>query len=207
LARNKTIFQDSRSSPAIVAAHGVAIMSHFSHQIKTRQARIVRVEDIDFGRPWGYFDGSSQATGCGGGGVLYLEETHSFKFVAGLGGGTNNYAELMALKLLLLLAVEKGCRTLQVFGDSMLVIGWAQAMIRCGVMRLIPILEEVHMLTLYFDSICFNHVYRERNHLADNLSKEATLRPFGQWFIIEHGAEGEYRYYHRPFHEPQQQIF
>jgi len=59
LARNKIIFQDNRSSPATVAAHGVAIMSHFTQHIQTRQARIVRVEDIDIGRPWGYFDGSS----------------------------------------------------------------------------------------------------------------------------------------------------
>jgi len=135
-----------------------------------------------------------------------MEESHSYKFAVGLGDGTNNYAELMALKLLLLLAVEKGCRTLQVFGDSLLVIGWAQAMVCCGIMRLLPILEEVHRLTIHFDSIFFKHVYKERNHLADNLSKEATLRPFGQWFIIEQGAEGEYRYYHRPFHETQQHL-
>ena len=40
----------------------------------------------------------------------------------GLGEGSNNYAEIFSLKLLLIFAAEKGCRSLNVFGDSMNVI-------------------------------------------------------------------------------------
>jgi ribonuclease HI len=43
------------------------------------------------------------------------------KFKAGLGRGTNNFDELMALKLVLILAAEKGVQKLQIFRDSMIV--------------------------------------------------------------------------------------
>ena len=42
----------------------------------------------------------------------------------GLGIGTNNFAELLALNLLLQIAGEKGIHNLQIFGDSKNVINW-----------------------------------------------------------------------------------
>ena len=39
--------------------------------------------------------------------------------IVGLGEGSNNYAELLSLKILFIFATEKGCRTLDVCGDSM----------------------------------------------------------------------------------------
>ena len=41
-----------------------------------------------------------------------------------MGGGSNNYAELLALKLLIKLAAEKGVTRYHVFGDSSVVINW-----------------------------------------------------------------------------------
>ena len=138
--------------------------------------RTIRVEVIDLLRPWGFFDGSSQEQQltCGGGGCLFLSPTHSFHISTGLGRGSNNFAELMALKLLLLFVVEKDCHSLQFFGDSMIVIDWARGTSRCHVLRLLPILEEVALLQQIFDSISFTHVYREHNGVANRISKEAT---------------------------------
>ena len=61
---------------------------------------------IDKTYPWGYFDGSRarEPKVCGAGGVLYFSDVHYLTFKAGLGTGTNNSAELCALKLLLTLA-------------------------------------------------------------------------------------------------------
>ena len=69
--------------------------------------RIVN-EQIDKDSPWGYFDGSAARDPqiCGAGGILYLSEEHSFAFSAGLGLGTNNFVELLALKLLIILALK-----------------------------------------------------------------------------------------------------
>ena len=57
--------------------------------------RIVSVDNIDKTYPWGYFDGSAAGEPkiCGAGGMLYISDEHYFSFKAGLGIGTNNYAE------------------------------------------------------------------------------------------------------------------
>ena len=88
--------------------------------------RMVVNEQIDKASPWRYFDGSTAGEPqiCGAGGILYLSDEHFFTFSAGLGLGTNNYAELLALKLLITLALKQGVQTLQIFGDSQLVINW-----------------------------------------------------------------------------------
>ena len=45
---------------------------------------------------------------CGAGALLYLEEGHYFRIRWGLGEGTNNKAELLALYMLMILAHENG---------------------------------------------------------------------------------------------------
>ena len=89
----------------------------------------------------------------------------------GLGSGTNNYAELMTLKLLLFFAIERNCKMLQVFGDSMVVINWINKTQRCRNTSLDTLVEEFNKILANFESISFKHVYRERNMEADKLSK------------------------------------
>ena len=84
----------------------------------------------------------------------------------------------MTLRLLLLFTLEQGYLSLQVFGDSMLVIEWEKENVQCHVMILLPILKEVIRLKQQFNHISFTHVYRERNRVADQLSKDAT-----QWHM------------------------
>ena len=205
ITRNRYIFHDSHIPMEAVVAQIAAIIQHFRAPEQIPKIRRVREELIDKDIPWGYFDGASQAhqLNCGGGGVLYKSEDHFFHFSAGLGRGSNNYAELMTLRLLLLFTLEQGCLSLQVFGDSMLVIEWEKENVQCHVMILIPILEEVIHLKQQFNHISFTHVYRERNRVADQLSKEATLwhMDLGIWRITTYSHEGSYSYYHRPFHE------
>ena len=57
--------------------------------------------------------------------MLFLSDVHFFSFKAGLGLGTNNFAELCALKLLLYMARRNSLDKIQIFGDSQLVINWA----------------------------------------------------------------------------------
>ena len=95
-----------------------------TEDIKITTVRVICEEEIDQNRPWGYFDGAFQEHKliCSGGGCLFLYPTHFYHLHAGLGRGSNHFSELMALKLLLLFTVEKGCHTLQVFGDSLIMI-------------------------------------------------------------------------------------
>jgi len=64
----------------------------------------------------------------------------------GQGEGTNNFSKFMNLKLLIIFSIEKGCKELNVFGDSMAVINWSRGTQRCLNIRLILVLEEVKSL-------------------------------------------------------------
>jgi ribonuclease HI len=103
----------------------------------------------------------------------------------GLEKGTNNYVELVSLKLLLLFSKEKGLQQLQMFGDSMNVINWTRKHQTCHSVFLSPILEEIFRLLDTFDTVVISHVYRGRNLVADSLSKEGLHLLQGQWHITE----------------------
>ena len=79
---------------------------------------------MDISRPWVVFDGASHNDSqLNEGGVsLHLSSANFFNLKMGLGVGTNNLDEVMALKILLTFAGEKGVTSLHIFGDSMIVI-------------------------------------------------------------------------------------
>ena len=120
--------------------------------------RSIFVEEIDKFFAWGYFDGS--ATGdpliCGAGGILFISDIRYVSFKAGLGLGTNNYAELCALKLLLRLTRKHNLNKIQVFGDSQLVINWASGKYRLLNIELDMILQDVQCLADSLDYVSFN---------------------------------------------------
>jgi len=120
----------------------------------------------------------------------------SFKIKMGLGVGTNNFAKLMSLKLLLLFTKEKNVNSIHVFGDSQMVIKWVQNLQQCHNILLQPILEEVHKVVATFD---IHHVYRERSITRDHLSKAELHLQRDQWLICEENNDTFYEYYHRPF--------
>jgi hypothetical protein len=55
----------------------------------------------------GVFDGASQQNLWGGGGILYLSLSHYFIMTIGIGPRTNNFVELLSLKLLIVFTIEK----------------------------------------------------------------------------------------------------
>ena len=57
-------------------------------------------------------------------GDLYYSKKSWIAFIFGLGQGTNNYAKLSSLRLLLCLAKECDIKELHIFGDSQVIIYW-----------------------------------------------------------------------------------
>jgi len=57
-----------------------------------------------------FFYGTYQGTEpiCGIGGLIFLSNTHLFKFKENVGNVSNNYGELMALQIFLNLGLELG---------------------------------------------------------------------------------------------------
>ena len=101
---------------------------------------------------------------------MYLSDEHSFAFSAGLEMGTNNFAELLVLKLLITLALKQGVQTLQIFGDSQLVINWVSGKFRINNIILTQVLQEVIRISNFLVKVDFKHIYRERNSKADALA-------------------------------------
>jgi ribonuclease HI len=99
----------------------------------------------------------------------------------GLGLRTNNYVELMALKLLLFVAKEKEVSSLQIFGDSILIINWIRNTQRCHNTLLSHFLDEIFrmMATFYYFSIQYVNKNTMRRKI---LSLEKACR-----WILGHG--------------------
>lgn len=203
IVRNKSIFKDSSCTLVVTLANAVGIFAHYPQLKEGSTPHIIQDLSIDKTKRWGFIDFSTQAnpSRCGGGVVLFLNKFQLIKRKKGLGEGSKKYVELLALKLLLQLAIEYGCRTLKIFGDYMTVINGAKGIQRCHIMRLLPILEEVQLFIQNFHSISISNVYREHNHLENTMSKESAKLQTGKTqtkVVSQVELDG---FYHRPFHE------
>jgi hypothetical protein len=85
-----------------------------THRFRKKQNTHNKKEEvINKDIPWAYFDGALQGSLLreDSGGILYLSSNHSISFKVGIGQETNNYCELMALKLVLRMASRVWCIT------------------------------------------------------------------------------------------------
>lgn len=112
--------------------------------------------------------------------VLHLFDTKFIHIKHGLGIRTNNHVEMMGIKFLLSAVIEKNDRSLQVFGDSMLIMNWEKRVQWCHNLRLLPLFEEFFLLFQHFESISIAHVYKEQNQTTDKLSKEGSQKQASQ---------------------------
>lgn len=131
---------------------------------------------IDTNTPWEFFYGAANQQGCGGGFILYINDHHNYKVKLGLGAGTNNYVELITLRHLLLhFALGHHCTSINIFGDSKIIINWFNGITDCHIHTLSIILNEVYNFKAAFNNISCSLIYREHNSHADKLSMGAAL--------------------------------
>jgi ribonuclease HI len=91
--------------------------------------------------------------------VLHLTSQHFFHLKLGARIGTNNWAELIALWMLLNFARDKGIRLLQVVGDSKLVVDCFKGRAHLNIIALLPWQRRIRELQETFESISIEHVY------------------------------------------------
>jgi len=122
------------------------------------------------------FDGCSKGNpGLGGAGaVIYNEndEIWSGTFFVGE-NATNNHAEYAGLILGLEKAKELDIKNILVKGDSQLVINHMKRVYKCKSPNLIELYEKARELERNFDNIYYEHVLRNFNKRADELSNIA----------------------------------
>ena len=73
-----------------------------------------------------FFDGSSMNGLCGSGMMVKLNESHWFNLWMGGGHGNNTKAELLGLWGAMFFANKCGIDSLNIYGDSKIIIEWAK---------------------------------------------------------------------------------
>ena len=94
---------------------------------------------------------------------------------------TNNVAEYTALLKGMMAAHALGIRSLDIFGDSKLIVNQAQGLWKCKQPHLQPYVDQYRQLVETFTEVTLEWVPREENELADEMSKQA---------LSERGIEG-----------------
>jgi len=124
-----------------------------------------------------FVDGASQQQNkkAGIGGVIYLDDSEIDNFSEFIGGGTNNEAEYKAmikgLEMLRKFKPEK----IYVFADSELVVKQINGEYRVKNTRMQKLYGQVMALLQQFEHWNVEHVPREQNMRADQLSKQAVM--------------------------------
>jgi ribonuclease HI len=112
-------------------------------------------------------------SGCGI--VCYTDNPRKeiFRLSQYLGRGTNNFAEYMSLIIGLETALEYGIKEIDVYMDSQLVVKQCNLEWRVKEPSLVPLHAKVSELKQQFDRIGIFWVSRDKNTVADSLSKQA----------------------------------
>lgn len=146
--------------------------------IKTNSIKTV-IEQSDFQPTFDFilrFDGGSRGnpglSGCGA--VIYHDNNEIWSGYLYLGEKqTNNYAEYMGLIFGLEKALKMNITNISVQGDSLLVINQLTNKYKCKSENLIELYAKATELSKQFKSIEFNHILRNKNKRADELSNKA----------------------------------
>ena len=125
------------------------------------------------------FDGASKGNPglSGAGAVIYKNGNEIWSSCKFVGIKTNNQSEYSALILGLKGALLLGITNLSVLGDSLLVINQVNGIYKVKSSSIFDLYEEVLELKTQFDFVEFNHVYRNYNKRADELSNLALAHP------------------------------
>ncbi|KAK5844517.1 hypothetical protein PVK06_000657 [Gossypium arboreum] len=122
------------------------------------------------------FDGASNALGHGIGAVLVSPEGNHCPLTARLNFFcTNNIAEYEACIMGLRAAIGQNIKTLEVYGDSALVICQIRGDWEVRDSKLVKYSDLVAELIKEFEEITFNYLPREENQLADALVTLALM--------------------------------
>lgn len=122
----------------------------------------------------GYFDGASRGNpGTAGAGALLVNESGEviWETARFLGTKTNNEAEYTALLLLLKAAKERDIKTLNIYGDSKLVVSQVSKQWKINLPHLRALAQEAWGL-MEGMSVTLEWIPREKNKLADALSNQ-----------------------------------
>ncbi|KAM1172911.1 hypothetical protein ACFX2G_023441 [Malus domestica] len=128
-----------------------------------------------------FFDGSARADGAGAGVVFMSPQRQILPYSFQLSElCSNNIAEYQALIIGFQMAINMGITTLEVFGNSKLIINQLLTEYEVRKDDLIPYFLLVTQLLQEFETVTLEHVPRKENQMADALANLASSMTLGE---------------------------
>jgi len=125
-----------------------------------------------------HFDGCSKGNPgvAGAGAVIYEDGQEIYSKAVFVGEHeTNNVAEYTGLLIGMQAVVERGIRKLIVRGDSQLIIRQMLGEYKVKSPGLLALYQQAKKIERHFQSVTYQHIYRDQNTRADALSNEGLL--------------------------------
>ena len=122
-----------------------------------------------------HFDGCSKGNPgfAGAGAVIYEDGQEIYSKAVFVGENeTNNVAEYTGLLIGMQAAIQLGIRKLVIRGDSQLVIRQMLGEYKVKSPGLLALYQQAKTMELNFESVTYQHIYRDQNARADALSNE-----------------------------------
>lgn len=122
------------------------------------------------------FDNEYKPINAGIGGVIKLKDQTLLSFSENVGIKTNNEAEYLALIKGIDLCLENNISNISIFADSELVVKQINGDYKVKNERMAALHKKTHELLSKFNSWGINHVLRDKNTEADDLSKQGLSK-------------------------------
>ena len=133
-----------------------------------------------------FFDGASKGNPgiSGAGGMVYSPDSLTkSSYSWGIGSLTNNQAECYSLLMASQIALENGYKSVQIFGDSEMLIKAINFVDSFSNFALNTILKRIRKTLKGFDKVESFHILRGLNNLADALANKSCFIPQGSLCI------------------------
>ena len=185
ILRNQCIFEDRKPVASLLISRIDSLYALYPVPPPKTRLRMIGTRPVHV-FPVAYFDGAAQNNMGGAGFVIYISETHYLCFSVGCGLSSNTRAELLALWSVLRVCMLMGLPVHMIFGDSMVVISWVKKLSTLNIPSLKHWCDDIFSMMLLAPPVSFNHIYRELNMLADDLSKKALKMNLGLGYFSEY---------------------
>ena len=166
--RNNCIFDDKKVLVSSII-HQVEYLYHMYPVSKLKKKiRCIGIRPQIL-YPCGFFVGAATRNIGGVGFVLLLSASHTLGFSLGCGTSTNTREELLVV------SKHLGIPLLTIFGDSLVIINWANRNASLDSPSLGHWCKDIRSLMYNFSHLTIKHIYHEWNTMVDSLSKQGLV--------------------------------